>query len=144
MTGFSENSILADKHIKKNYMPEMKLKQLLYESDTWKRLLGFMMDENIHLKNRISDILRNGFDKNLLEEMENFQSRFIKEDQLIGLLRHEMAELEKLLVREVFEDGKILKEIDRKLRIFRNNIIAAEVQFGKLKMEFNSYLSANI
>lgn len=125
-------------------MPEMKLKQLLYESDTWKRLLGFMMDENIHLKNRISDILRNGFDKNLLEEMENFQSRFIKEDQLIGLLRHEMAELEKLLVREVFEDGKILKEIDRKLRIFRNNIIAAEVQFGKLKMEFNSYLSANI
>lgn len=144
MTGFSENSIPADKHIKKNYMPEMKLKQLLYESDTWKRLLGFMMDENIHLKNRISDILRNGFDKNLLEEMENFQSRFIKEDQLIGLLRHEMAELEKLLVREVFEDGKILKEIDRKLRIFRNNIIAAEVQFGKLKMEFNSYLSANI
>lgn len=144
MTGFSENSILADKHIKKNYMPEMKLKQLLYESDTWKRLLGFMMDENIHLKNRISDILRNGFDKNLLEEMENFQSRFIKEDQLIGLLRHEMAELEKLLAREVFEDGKILKEIDRKLRIFRNNIIAAEVQFGKLKMEFNSYLSANI
>lgn len=125
-------------------MPEMKLKQLLYESDTWKRLLGFMMDENIHLKNRISDILRNGFDKNLLEEMENFQSRFIKEDQLIGLLRHEMAELEKLLAREVFEDGKILKEIDRKLRIFRNNIIAAEVQFGKLKMEFNSYLSANI
>lgn len=125
-------------------MPELKLKQLKYESDTWKRLLGFMMDENIHMKNRLSEILKIGFNKNLLDEVENFQSRFIKQDELIGLLRNEVAELDKLLEREIFEDGKIFNEIDRKLMKFRNNIINAEKQFGRLKLAFNNYLSENI
>ena len=125
-------------------MPELKLKQLQYESDTWKRLLGFMMDENIHLKNRLSEVLKDNFDKNLLEGVEGFQNNFIKEDELIGLLRNDVAGLDKLLEREIFEEGKIVNEIDRRLKNLRNNIVYAEKQFGKLKLEFNNYLSENI
>jgi hypothetical protein len=125
-------------------MPELKLKQLQYESDTWKRLLGFMMDENIHLKNRLSEVLKDKFDKNLLIEIEGFQNNFIKEDELIGLLRNDVAGLDKLLEREIFEDGKIVNEIDKRLKNLRNNIVYAEKQFGKLKLEFNNYLSENI
>jgi len=125
-------------------MPELKLKQLQYESDTWKRLLGFMMDENIHLKNRLSEVLKDKFDKNLLVEIEGFQNNFIKEDELIGLLRNDVAGLDKLLEREIFEDGKIVNEIDKRLKNLRNNIVYAEKQFGKLKLEFNNYLSENI
>ena len=132
------------KYLKLDYMPELKLKQLQYESDTWKRLLVFMMDENIHLKNRLSEVLKDQFDKNLLVEVEGFQNNFIKEDEMIGLLRNDVAELDKLLVREIFEDGKIINEIDRRLKNLRNNIIIAERQFGKLKLEFNNYLSENI
>ena len=126
------------------HMPEHKLRQLQYESDTWRRLLGFMIDENIHLKNRISAILQNGFQKDLLEGVEDFQTRFLKEDDLIVLLRNEVAELDKLLEREIFEDGKIVKEIDSRLKKLRNNIIIAERQFSRLKLDFNNYLSANI
>ena len=125
-------------------MPEHKLRQLQYEIDTWRRLLGFMIDENIHLKNRISAILQNGFQKDLLEGVEDFQTRFLKEDDLIVLLRNEVAELDKLLEREIFEDGKIVKEIDSRLKKLRNNIIIAERQFSRLKLDFNNYLSANI
>lgn len=139
-----QNSIIHNKHLKPVFMPELKLKQLQYEAETWKRLLGFMMDENIHLKNRLSEILKDGFDNNLLDEVETFQSRFVKEDELIGLLRNEVAELDKLLVREAFEDGAIIKQVDRKLKKLRDNIQNAEKQFGKLKTEFNSYLSENM
>ena len=125
-------------------MPELKLKQLQYESDTWKRLLVFMMDENINLKYRLSQVLKDKFDKNLLEEVENFQSGFIKEDELIGLLRNEVAELDKLLILELFEDGIIIEKVNKKIKKLRNNIRNAERQFGKLKSEFNSYLSENI
>ncbi|MEP7106650.1 MAG: hypothetical protein ABI760_01685 [Ferruginibacter sp.] len=125
-------------------MPALKLKQLKYESDTWKRLLGFMIDENISLKNRLSEVLKDEFNKNLLEKVEGFQSSFIKEDQLIGLLRHDAAELEKLLHREETEDGKIIGEIDNRLKKFRMSIINAERQFANLKLEFNSYLSENM
>lgn len=121
-------------------MPEVKLKQLHYESETWKRLLSFMMDENVHLKNRLSEILKNSFDRNLLEEMENFQNRFIKEDSWIGLLRHDVVEFDKLLEREISEDGQVATEINSRLNKLRNNIINADKEFDRLKMEFNSYL----
>ena len=125
-------------------MPELKLKQLQYESDTWKRLLCFIQDENVHLKNRLSEVLHDNFNKNLLEEVESFQNTFLREDELMGLLRNDVAELDKLLVREIFEDGKIIKEIDTRLKKLRNNIITAERQFGNLKLEFNSYLTENM
>ena len=122
-------------------MQDLKLKQLEYEADTWKRLLSFMMDENIHLKNRLSEFLRHTFAKNYLEEIENFQSRFLKQDELICLLRNDLAEVEKLLVREILVDGKILDEINRKLNKLRNHVCNTELQFSKLKCEFNNYLS---
>lgn len=125
-------------------MSDPKLKQLQYESDTWKRLLGFMMDENVHLKNRLSEILMDGFDRHLLAEAENFLNRFIKEDDMVGLIRHDVGELDKLLVREIFENGQLRKEVINKIRKLRNNIKIAEQQFRKLKTDFNGYLSVNI
>jgi len=125
-------------------MPELKLKQLLFESDSWKRLVGFMMDENIQMKQRLTIILKDNFDKNLLEEVENFQSTFIKGDELINLLRNDVGELDKLLVREIFEDGKIIKDIDGSLKRLRNDIINAERHFSNLKLEFNNFVVTNI
>lgn len=125
-------------------MAELKLKQLQYESDSWKRILGFMIDENIHLKNRLSEVLREGFDRSLLNEMENFQSRFIKEDNVISLLRNEMAEFDKLLLREIFEDGNIKKEVLRQFKKIGDSIKNGEEEFRKLKSEFNSYLSESV
>lgn len=125
-------------------MPEMKLQQLQYESNTWKRLLGFMTEENVHLKNRLSQILKEKFNADLLEEAEIFQSNFIKEDELIGLLRNDIAELDKLLEREMFEDGNTIKEVKRKLQKIRSNMEIAEKQFGTLKSGFNSYFFENI
>ena len=125
-------------------MPDLRLKQLHYESDTWKRLLGIIMDENIQLKNRLSEVLRDRFDKNLLVEVEVFQNYFIKEDALVALLRNDVAELDKLLVREIYEDGKIINKIDLRMKNLRNNIINVEIQFGKLKSAFNSYLLENL
>ena len=122
-------------------MSESKLSQLQYESDTWKRLLGFMRDENIHLKNMLSEVLKNKFDNNLLEEAESFHNSFLKEDDLIGLLRNEVAELDKLLERRKFEDSKTINEIDKRKAKLHDNIITAETQFSNLKSAFNNYLS---
>lgn len=121
-----------------------KLNHLRYEFDGWKRLVGFMMDENIHQKNKISDILKEGIDNGLLAGIEDYHGRFIKEDELIGLLRNDLAEADRLLVREIFEDGQVLQELNDKLEGLRHNMNIAENQFGKLKREFNGFLSANL
>lgn len=129
---------------KLDHMPASKLKQLQYESDTWKRLLAFMMDENVRLKNRLSEVLKDGSENLLLNEIENFQNNFISEDELIGLLKKDIAEVDKMLVREVFEDGKIMKQLNKKLKMLRSNIVEVEKRFGQLKSDFHSYLSENI
>lgn len=126
-------------------MPELKLKQLQYECATWKRSLGFMMEENIRLKNRIAEILKDNFDAGLLENIEMFQNNFINEDTRMSLLRDDVADLEKLLTNQFFEnEAKIKEAVDSKLKKVRNNIIEAEKQFSGLKMAFNNYLSKNM
>ncbi len=139
-----QNMITNGKHLKLDNMPDLELRQLQYESDTWKRLLGFIEEENIHLKNRLSEILKSGFNDNLLDELENFHGRFMREDELIRLLRNNVAELDDLLEREVFEDGKIVKEIRRKLKNLSDNIQNVQERFTRLKLEFNSFMSENI
>ncbi len=125
-------------------MPELKLKQIEYESDTWNRTLAYLIDENIHLKNRLSEILRDKFDKYLLEEVDGFQSRFIREDELIGLIRNDVVELSKLFEGDVYAGGKLKPEIDSRLKRIRNNLRNAEKQFSELKSDFNNFLSENI
>jgi Txe/YoeB family toxin of Txe-Axe toxin-antitoxin module len=125
-------------------MQELKLKQVQYESDTWKRLLVFLKEENVHLKNRLSDVLKNGFENNSLEDMEGFQTRFIKEDERLGLLWNEVVEVDQWLVREIVENGRVMKKVEKKIKKLRTKIMSAERQFRKLKQEFNNYLSEAI
>ena len=132
------------KRIKLDNLPELKLIQLQYEINTWKRLLSFMSEENIQLKNRLSEVLKNNFDKNLLEEVEIYYTNIIKEDELFILLRNEINELDNLLVRKVFEEEEFMKNFEKKFRRFSNNIKNSEKQFGKLKLNFNNYLTVNI
>lgn len=120
------------------------LKQLRYECETWKRQLGFIREENVRLKTRLSEILKDGVDNDLLEGLESFQTRFLREDEVIGLLRNEVADLYQLLAREIFEDGIHIKKADNKIEDLRYNVTATEKDFIELKSEFNSYILENI
>jgi predicted RNase H-like nuclease (RuvC/YqgF family) len=125
-------------------MEQAKINQLQIEVNTWKRFLNFFRDENVCLKNRLSDILKNGFDRNLLEELENFQTKFIKHDEVISLLRNEIAELDRLLSIERSGDGLPDEKIDKEFDHLRNIIVTSEREFCKLQLNFNIYLSKNI
>lgn len=125
-------------------MPELKLKQLHYETGTWKRLLDFMSEENIRHKNRVSEILKDRFDKNLLEEVDGFQGRFIKQDEMISLLRDDIDAFTNIPAGNILESKKITRDADKKIRRLRNNMQIAENNFIQLKAEFNHFLVDNI
>lgn len=121
-----------------------KINQLQVEVNTWKRLLNFFSDENVCLKNRLAEILKNGFDRKLLEELENFQTKFIKQDEMITFLRNDIAELNKLLLNEKLGTGVNENTIDRKLEHLRKNIANSEGRFFQLQRNFNSYILENM
>ncbi|MEO8862092.1 MAG: hypothetical protein ABI358_11750 [Ginsengibacter sp.] len=125
-------------------MPGKKLEQLKIEVDTWKRFIDFFCEENIHLKNRLSNILKNKFDTTLLEQMDNFQSKFIKHDELIIFLKKDIAELDKLLMIEKSNGNKSNDVLDNKFNKFRYNLVNSEKQFYQLQVDFNGYLAKNM
>jgi len=106
-------------------------------------MLGFMQEENVHLKNRLSDVLKDRFNKNLLDEVEFFQTNFIKEDEVIGLLKSEVAAIDNILKWDLIthENNLLIK---KGIENVRNNIDAAEKDFTKISIDFNKYLSENI
>lgn len=144
-----ENSFIKKK-VNQNYITSTimakgspLLNQFQHENETWKRVLEFLKDENIILKNQLSGILPNiaEADDGLMEKIEYFQNHFVKEDEIIRLLRIELSEQGKLLVREMYEDGDVLKEVKHTQKKLRKEFEFAELHFNKLKYEFNDYLA---
>lgn len=120
--------------------PSFILKQLLYEVAAWKRLLGFLSDENNLLKDRLSEVLKERNSIIELSDAERFQSNFVREDELLQVLRMEVVEIERLA--RAFGNKEINHQriIERKLKLFRSNILYFESQFAGLQTVFNDYL----
>lgn len=112
--------------------------QMLHELDTWQRTLNYIQQENIYLKNRLAEIIKNGMDDTLLEQVEYFQNQFLNKDTVITLLRQDIA-TERNLNGEL-HNNKNLKKHDK----LRNDMGMMESEFSRLKFDFNSYLSKSL
>lgn len=132
-------NILIKELSKEKRMDILKRGQLEHECNTLRRLLLFLKEENIVLKNRLSEILKDSFDKNLLEQAELFHNDFIRKDERIHLLRNDLAGLDNLLTKTINNDEIASVEIDARLRELRSNINIAENQFIKMQSGFNKY-----
>ncbi|HVT86629.1 MAG TPA: hypothetical protein VHD35_15605 [Chitinophagaceae bacterium] len=121
--------------------PELKIRQFRHESDTWKRNLEFMMQENVNLKNRLAEVLQAiSADEDILNAAEHYQNEFIREDEAIHLLRRDISKLDTLLVREIYEDGELVRDLVHQHRKLSQEVRNAVSEFNKLKFDFNNYL----
>ncbi len=121
-----------------------KILQYRHESDTWKRYLQFIQQENNHLKNRLSQVLQADTDHEFLERAEYFQNKFITEDDTVNMLRQDIHELDQLLSKELQEESSVIKDIQKKLKKMNKDMDIVEKQFSKLKSDFNLYLTESI
>lgn len=117
-----------------------KPEQYLHETKTWNRLLEFIKQENTFLKNRLAAVLDNKTDKDFLALAEQFQNRFIINDELIDELRHDINLQEGGFTKKdnTACDHKTIRKQDK----FRNEMEYFEKNFLSLKNEFNKYLSS--
>lgn len=107
------------------------------EADGWKQMLDCIIKENINLKIRLAGILTERIDQQEnIERAEAYQTRFIQNDVIIGLIRHDIVEFQNELA-SFTNDGCMIKEIvDRKARLQRE-IISLQVAINDLKHHFN-------
>ncbi|MCF3108304.1 hypothetical protein LL912_05900 [Niabella sp. CC-SYL272] len=119
-------------------MNDPKFQQIQYECDTWKRAVTFMMEESIIMKNRLSEVLRTHFNRNLLEGIELLLNKLIRNDERIGIFRDDLKLLEASGTGHFTEQDE--KLFESRIRLLHNDLLQMEKQFARLKSEFNHYL----
>ena len=115
------------------------LKEFQSKLESWNQLLNCRMEETILMKSLLSDILKNNFDQNSLEEIEEFQTKFISEDDLIHSLKKDIIDLYKLLSIGIFEDQQMQKLFDSKMKNLDNDIPNSTTSFRIVKAAFRDF-----
>ena len=119
--------------------PVEDMRQFQIKIDKWKQLLDSETEENVFLKNSISDILKNNFDQKRLEEIEEFQTHFIKMDELIHSLKGRINNSADFPHFQIFEDVKAERQFFRSMKGLGRDINTFASQFHLLKSAFNDF-----
>src|SRR6476619_3167950 len=113
-------------------MPATFIRQFLYESESWKRLLIYYKEENIYCRNRLSEILSDSVSEELLERSEYFQGCFLMSDETIHWLIEEITQ-HKTILNQNNSDIQMLEFAIRNQQRLKNDIIKAEEVLLNLK-----------
>lgn len=114
--------------------------QYSYEVESWNRLLAFCLVENIYFKTRLSEIINDTEDEELVIQGELFQEQFIEQDRILSFLEDEVNRQRKMLERDAYEDGELFKEIVKHQKKLRNDIKSSEALFARTRNTFSDFL----
>jgi hypothetical protein len=121
-----------------------KIRQFLEESDSWKRLLDFLFDENSYLKIRLSHLDHLRIMENDPVKKENLRLDIEKADQVIALNKSAIITYEKWLNRQWARTDDELERIYRRHVEVRKQIEKMEISFAMQKVTFNDEVTKNL
>jgi hypothetical protein len=122
-------------------MPHTKLSQLKWENESWLRVINFLEQENVFLKNRLALAIK-GIESEHMADIEQFQTMFLNHDTLFSILAQDIANHKKALANAQKEITK-LSQASLQQKKLRRDIDKLEKEFCSLRNKFNSYM-ANI
>lgn len=116
--------------------------QFLSENETWKRTLESLTEEDLNLKKRLSEILKNmdQRDDKLLESIEGFNNRLLKINETIAFLYQEVNKSEKQLMLELNIDTEFHSERRHLQKKIRKDMETIEFEFHTLKSDLNNFI----
>jgi predicted RNA-binding protein with EMAP domain len=118
------------------------LKQIEREAEHWKIILGFLQQENIVQKNKLAETLKEKKERTVgtLETAEQYQTRFLQQDETFRLMRNDIVELEKIVTSEEFNHNNHWREIKSKETKLAREIETLEKNYNQLSAEFTIFL----
>ena len=111
------------------------------ERDSWKRRLDYLSQENTLLKIRLAEVLKSrdeGMD--LLIAAEQYQNWFLQQDDIIRLLRYEIAGLDAASKNKELNKREIHTTVRQQQVKLENELVKTETAFNNLKNHFNKYV----
>lgn len=120
------------------------ISQLQYESDSWKRTIEFIIQENAHAKNRLAEIIKNNPGEDaFLDLAEFYQNYFIQQETLASLLRNDIYSFDKVLQKQKIEDEQLINEVLRNRKQLKSELDKLINEFNRSKKQFDNFVEAN-
>ena len=73
------------------------------ELKSWLRKIDILQQENVMLKNKVADVMKNDMDRVAVEKVENYLANFLEKDAILALLRRDIAEEMKKREKKIFK-----------------------------------------
>ncbi len=127
-----------------NFMNGLHLDQLKFETDTWRRVLNFISEENAHLKSRFSSILKADCDVRLMEHFEAFQTQFVGVDAAILAYKKGLSELDLVFLSESKDPKMEWAERVNRVSKLKDSIVQLQKSVFLLIWDFHRFLDNDL
>ena len=121
----------------------MKLREFQSETDSWIRTLHVLQAENVNLKHRLAEVVRNGISQELLQNLEYYQNFFLEEDHVLLLFYNDIKKQGSMLRHKSLEEKSIENGIVKKQKQLRQELAKVEMMFYKKKSGFYELITAH-
>jgi len=124
-----------------NTASQKYIHELHTEHITYLSTLAFAKDEIKTFNNRLSEIVTANTKKEILAQVEHFQNQFIRHNEVIDELKHEVNECESRIAK-IAESNNVAtdhKKVDDHADL-RDQMDTFSHIFSELKNEFKSFL----
>ena len=125
---------------KKQLMQINKSDQFLQEIFSWMRLIDFYKQEISYLKTRLSEVVDQNINNDLLPSAEYFQNLFILKDEFNASISSEIKNQELQLHEIIKNNTEAGESFLKKQEKLRNEVENFEKKFSTSKKEFNKFL----
>lgn len=107
----------------------------------WLNALAFYKEDITILEHRLEDIVRRNNKAEVLAQVEHFQNRFIREREVIDVLRHDIKQEENMLEKEMKDNPVAIEHRYFKDHTeLRDRYQTFEKLYRELKQEFQQWL----
>ena len=128
---------MSDTNAKKEHMDVLH-----FEHERWTKQLEFYKDELLTYNHRLEEIVTRYNGRGVMKELESFQNKFIRQNEVIDILKHDIHEHETVLAKSFIEnptasDHRLFDYHDG----LRNRMDIFVKLYSELKTGFMRYLS---
>jgi predicted RNase H-like nuclease (RuvC/YqgF family) len=121
------------------------ISELHTEHTEWLNKFSFYREEIQSFNNRLSDLVKANSIVEVTAQIEHFQNQFIRQNEVIDELRHEIRSHESSLVQQVganpvASDHRTVTDHAG----LRDKVLTFEKIYTELKQEFNHFLSKSL
>ncbi len=102
------------------------------EREQWLQTLEHMLQDNIYMKNKLAEIIKEDISAASLERAEYFHNELLNKDAVIALLRYDIIHQSRINVTDINQNA-----VAQKHEKLRSDMQMMEAEFGRLLNEFN-------